>query len=292
MPIDADERSHTMTRRREVLAYGAALSGLLAGCTDEADDGSTAGDEGSNEEEESAAPESDDGDEPETEGEDEETETETDEGEEDEDDEGGDEEEDEEEEDDGGNTPEDHPAADGIDGQPTLGDPASATGTIVEFSDPGCGVCAAFHDGNFQEIERELVDPGDAAVVFRPYPVRDYDPSEPGSHALLATHDRDEAAFWELKQFYYDEHGSFGADDIYDRTAEFLNENTAVDGDAVAEDARNEAYGSEIDANLDAGMDAGAGGETPVFYLFREGEFVTEIRGNQNIDVFRTALGL
>jgi protein-disulfide isomerase len=281
-----------MTRRREVLAYGAALSALLAGCTDEGDEGSAGADETDENGEEPDAPEDtdddDDGDEPEQTT-DEESEDET--GSE----EDGTEEEDEEseaEEEDGGNTPEDHPAADGIEDQPTLGDPASATGTIVEFSDPGCGVCAAFHDGNFQEIESELVEPGEAAVVFRPYPVRDYDASEPGSHAMVATAERDEAAFWELKQFYYDEHGSFDSENIYDRTAEFLNENTSVDGDAVAEEAQDEAHQSTLEANLDAGMEAGAGGETPVFYLFREGEFVTEIRGNQNLDVFRTALGV
>lgn len=269
-----------MTRRREVLAYGAALSALLAGCTDEGDEGSAGTDEMDENGEEPDAPEdTDDGDEPEQAA-DEESEDET----------GS--EEDESEEEDGGNTPEDHPATDGIEDQPTLGDPASATGTIVEFSDPGCGVCAAFHDGNFQEIESELVEPGEAAVVFRPYPVREYDASEPGSHAMVATAERDEEAFWELKQFYYDEHGSFSSEDIYDRTAEFLNENTGVDGDAVAEEAQDEVHQSTLDTNLDAGMDAGAGGETPVFYLFREGEFVTEIRGNQNLDVFRTALGL
>ncbi|MFC6906046.1 DsbA family protein [Halalkalicoccus tibetensis] len=274
-----------MTRRREILAYGAALSALLAGCTDDGGEEGEA-DDGNGNGEEPAAPEDDADDEP-TDGAD-------DEGDEDEqaDEPEDGEEEEEEDEEEGDNTPEDHPAAEGIDDQPTLGDPASAPGTIVEFSDPSCGVCAAFHDGNFQEIESELVEPGDAAVVFRPYPVRDYEISEPGSQALLATHDRDEEAFWELKQFYYDEHGSFGLDDVYDRTAQFLNENTDVDGDAVAEDAESEAYGSELDANLDAGMDAGAGGETPVFYLFREGEFVTEIRGNQNIEVFRTALEL
>lgn len=277
-----------MTRRREVLVYGAALSALLAGCTDEGDGDSAGTSETDENGEEQSTPDGGSGDE------DGESEQSEDEGSEDEQDEANedDEESEEEEEDDGGNTPEGHAAADGIEDQPTLGDPASATGTIVEFSDPGCGICAAFHDGNFQDIESELVEPGDAAVVFRPYPVRDYDASEPGSHALVATHERDEAAFWELKQFYYDEHGSFSSDDIYDRTAEFLNENTGVDGDAVAEEARDEAHQSTLDENLDAGMEAGAGGETPVFYLFREGEFVTEIRGNQNLDVFRTALGL
>ncbi|MCH7659029.1 MAG: thioredoxin domain-containing protein [Euryarchaeota archaeon] len=277
-----------MTRRREVLVYGAALSALLAGCTDEGDGDSAGTSETDENGEEPAAPEGDESD----------TDSESDGAEEGDEADGEDaeeeseEEEDEEEEEDNGNTPDDHPAANGIEDQPTLGDPASAPATIVEFSDPGCGICAAFHDGNFQDIESELVEPGDAAVVFRPYPVRDYDASEPGSHALVATHERDEAAFWELKQFYYDNHGSFSSDDIYDRTAEFLNESTGVDGDAVAEEARDEAHQSTLDENLDAGMEAGAGGETPVFYLFREGEFVTEIRGNQNLDVFRTALGL
>lgn len=188
-------------------------------------------------------------------------------------------------------TPTDHAAARDLGSQPTLGDPASAPATIVEFSDPGCGVCAAFHDGNFQDIERELIEPGKSAFVFRPYPVREVDVSYPGSHALFATHDRDPDAFWPLVEFYYDEHGSLSEDDIYDRTASFLEENTSVNGDAVADDARSEAYSEEIDANLDTGRSAGAGGETPVFYLFDEGEFVTEVRGNQNLEVFRTALG-
>lgn len=266
-----------MTRRREILAYGAALSASLAGCTDDGGGGSEEGSAMDGSSEGSNAPDDEMGG---AEGADDDNENS-------EETEGS-----EEEEEDGGNTPDGHAAADGISDQPTLGDPSSATATIVEFSDPGCGVCAAFHDGNFQEIESELVEPGEAAVVFRPYPVRDYDASEPGSHAMVGTHDRDPEAFWALKQFYYDNHGSFDTENIYDRTAEFLNENTGVDGDTVAEEAREEAYQSELDANLDAGMEAGAGGETPVFYLFREGDFVTEIRGNQNLDVFRTALGV
>lgn len=278
-----------MTRRREVLAYGAALSALLAGCTDDGDEGSAGTDEAGENGDEPDASEDDVGDEAEQ-ADDEESE---DDDPADDDDEAETEDEDEgDEEEDGENTPDGHAAADGIGDQPTLGDPASAPATIVEFSDPSCGVCAAFHDGNFQEIESELVEPGEAAVVFRPYPVRDYDISEPGSHAMVATYEQDEEAFWELKQFYYDEHGSFDSENIYNRTAEFLNENTDVDGDAVAEEAQEEAHQSALDANLDAGMEAGAGGETPVFYLFDEGEFVTEVRGNQNLDVFRTALGL
>jgi protein-disulfide isomerase len=271
-----------MTRRRDVLAATAALSALLAGCSDDAGEGDEAG-----------TAEEDDADEPEpTETEEDGEEPEEEPGDEDEEGEEEDDEEDEEEEESVDNTPTDHDAARDLGSQPTLGDPASAPATIVEFSDPSCGVCAAFHQDTFPELESELIEPGEAALVFRPYPVRNYEIAEPGSHAMFATHDRDPDAFWDLKEFYYDEHGSFSLDDFYDRTAEFLNENTSVDGDAVAEDARNEAYASEIDANLDAGMDAGAGGETPVFYLFRDGEFVTEVRGNQNLEVFETALEL
>jgi protein-disulfide isomerase len=184
-----------------------------------------------------------------------------------------------------------HPAAASLVAEPTLGAaPGEGDGTIIAFEDPSCPSCARFERDTFPWIEAELLEPGDATFVFRGIPVV-YAWAEPATLALEATFDREPAAFWQLKTFYYAQQRRFGPDNVLDATAQFLSEETSVEGAAMVGDVEEERPRPAVEADLDAAQAADVGG-TPTFYLFRDGEFVTDVAGPQSYEVFANALGV
>ncbi len=161
---------------------------------------------------------------------------------------------------------------------------------IVAYEDPSCPRCGRFERNAYPQIRSNLVETGQAAFVYRGYPVV-YQWGKPACQALEATYAADESAFWELKDYYYAEQRGLDAGNVHDRTETFLADSTDVDAVAVVDEARNEVYDDAVQADLDAGEGAGASG-VPQFYLFRDGEFRTEISGPQDYRVFENALGL
>ena len=185
-----------------------------------------------------------------------------------------------------------HPAAAGLGDQPALGpDPAGATAVVVAFEDPSCTLCRRFELNTLPTLKSEYVDVGDLSFVFRGYPVV-YPWGEPATQALESTFAASEAAFWALKDHYYAEQDRFGTDNVLDLTEAFLAEETDVDAAGVVDDARNERHDAAVQADVEAGRAANAGGQTPIFYLFRDGAFRTKVQGPQGPDVFAAALEL
>jgi len=185
-----------------------------------------------------------------------------------------------------------HPAATGIADQPALGaDPAAATAMMIAFEDPSCTRCRRFELNTFPTLESDYVSAGDLSFVYRVYPVV-YPWGKPASQALESTFAASEDAFWALKDHYYAEQDSFDTDNVFDLTETFLAEETDVDAAGVVEDARNGRHDAAVQADLAAGRAADAGGQTPIFYLFRDGSFRTKVQGPQGADVFAAALGL
>lgn len=183
-----------------------------------------------------------------------------------------------------------HPAMAAIGDQPVLGpSPGEAEGTIVAFEDPSCPSCRRFETGAFPTIKRELVDTGDVSFVFRGVPVV-YPWGRQATHALEATLDRSEAAFWTLKELYYANQGRIARDNVLGVTRELLG-GTGVDADAVVSDVRAGTYTTAVNADVNAFRDAGGRG-TPTFFLFRDGSFVTDVVGPQSASVFRNSLGV
>lgn len=187
-----------------------------------------------------------------------------------------------------GRTVEEHPAAAGIESQPRHGDLGGHL--VVAFEDPSCARCAAFHEGTVPKIESNIVDPGKGAYAFRNYPVV-YPWGEPATQALESAFARDGDAFWSLLDYYFSNQSAFSTDDVLDRTASFLDDETALDGEAVANDARDEAHGDAVQADLDAADEAGLGKTTPTVLLFEDGEYVTTASGSISYDVIARALG-
>jgi protein-disulfide isomerase len=185
-----------------------------------------------------------------------------------------------------------HPAATGLADQPALGPPpADATAVVVAFEDPSCTLCRRFETNTFPTLRSEYIEAGDLSFVFRGYPVV-YPWGEPAVQALESTFAASESAFWALKDHYYAEQDAFGTGNVLDRTGTFLAEETDVDAASVVDDARNGRHDAAVQADVEAARAADAGGQTPIFYLFRDGAFRTKVQGPQGADVFAAALEL
>ncbi|WP_435077768.1 DsbA family protein [Halococcus sp. AFM35] len=183
-----------------------------------------------------------------------------------------------------------HPAAAALAGQPFLGPaPGAARGTIIAFEDPSCHNCRRFNENTFPELESKLVAPGEASFVYRNFP-HAFAWGKPAMQALEATLARGEEPFWALEHHYFATQEEFSEENVLDRTREFLTAETGVDAAAVVADAEAKKFDMAVQRDTDAGNAAGVV-STPTFYLFRDGKFLTEVRGAQSYQVFAQALG-
>jgi predicted DsbA family dithiol-disulfide isomerase len=223
------------------------------------------------------------------------------EGEEDEDDEEGEEDDEEGEEDDEegeeddeeeeGGPDLDHPSTENMGHSPVLGpDPETADATIVMFDDPACPACAQFEADVFPDLQTH-VDAGELSIVWRGMAVIE-DWSDAALQVQWATYERDVDAFWDLREYAFEIQDDIDSgEDAIDRLIEYLEESTSIDTDAIRTEATDSAYSQRPALDEDAASRAGVDA-TPYFFLFREGEFRTEIRGIEDYRVFASALEL
>lgn len=192
----------------------------------------------------------------------------------------------------------DHPALAALDGEPALGPaPGDAPGLVVGFEDPSCINCRRFEQGALPKLRSEHVATGQLTFVYRVLPIT-YPWGKPATQALESTYaaareagaGRDAPAFWGLKDHYYAEQDAFSTENVLERTETYLADETDLDAGAVVDAARENRHDDLVQADIAAANEAGAR-LTPTFYLFRDGEFRTEVRGAQGYDVFATALG-
>lgn len=183
-----------------------------------------------------------------------------------------------------------HPISQDIDAWPHRGpDPFEAPATLVVLDDPSCSRCAAFHQNTISELTANYVEAGELSIANRPYPVV-YQWGEPASHALEATIDRNEAAFWGLLEHYFEDQSSFNTNNVLAETETWLGNNTDLDAAAVVDDAREEAFADRIEATLSAAEAVGAGGVTPATFAFVDGELQTSLNGSQSTETIETVL--
>jgi protein-disulfide isomerase len=185
----------------------------------------------------------------------------------------------------------DHPAATALGTQPFLGPAPDGTGALmIAFEDPSCYNCERFNANTFPKLESGPIADGELTYVYRNFPYA-FPWGEPAMQALEATLARSEPAHWALKAHYFAEQSKFGGENVLDRTEEFLTSETDVDAAAVVADAETTSFAEAVRTDVDAGEAAGVV-STPTFYLFDDGQFLTEVRGAQSYDVFASALGL
>ncbi|PSP88430.1 hypothetical protein BRC90_07455 [Halobacteriales archaeon QS_4_69_34] len=139
-------------------------------------------------------------------------------------------------------------------------------------------------------MESGPITDGELTYIYRNFPYA-FPWGEPAMQALEATLARSEPAHWALKAHYFAEQSKFGGGNVLDRTEAFLASETDVDAAAVVADAEAKAFVEAVRTDIDAGEAAGVV-STPTFYLFDDGQFLTEVRGAQSYDVFASALGL
>ncbi|MGB9931233.1 thioredoxin domain-containing protein [Haloarcula amylolytica] len=187
-----------------------------------------------------------------------------------------------------GESIDDHPAAADLEAQPRRGELGGHV--VLAFEDPSCPTCRRFHENTLPDIRENIVDTGKGAYVVRTYPVI-YPWGEPATQALESTFARDSEAYWSLFDHYFAEQSSFDPDNVLERTATFLTDETEVDGEAVASDARNRAHDDAVQADIRAAEDAGLGETTPIILLFEDGEFVTKVNGSVSYELIAEALG-
>jgi protein-disulfide isomerase len=187
-----------------------------------------------------------------------------------------------------------HPAGRQLADQPFLGPPpGEATGTIVAFEDPSCPTCARFERETVPQIRENLTEPGDATFVFRGIPVV-YEWGGPATRALEAAFATDPDAFWALAEHYFANQSRFQGertDVVYAWTEDALEAETSVDAAAVVETAQAGDADAAVGVDLDASETADVR-VTPTVFLFRDGEFRTQVRGMARYDVIAGALGL
>ncbi|MEF8782463.1 MAG: thioredoxin domain-containing protein [Haloarculaceae archaeon] len=188
-----------------------------------------------------------------------------------------------------------HPAATGLEGQPTLGpDPAEAPAVIVAYEDPSCPRCASFETEVVPQLRSEHVESGDLSLAFRGYPVV-YEWGQPATRALEAAYDRSADAHWALAEHYFRSQDDFRYGDlseVYPKTERVLDEATDIDGKTVVREAEDGVYDDAVQTDLDAGQAAGAGQTTPHLFLFRDGVYQTKASGYVSVDVITSALQL
>lgn len=82
--------------------------------------------------------------------------------------------------------------------EPTLG-PDTAKVTIIEFSDPYCGACRAFHLETKPMLEETYGD--DIRLVFKTFPLKEK--HMVAINAMMCAHEQD--SFWELTDMVFEE---------------------------------------------------------------------------------------
>lgn len=183
----------------------------------------------------------------------------------------------------------DHPSAIGAENDPRLGPPPTeAEMGIILFSEPSCPYCRDFHEEVYDQMKEELIDTGRLSYIYRPYPKVD-EWATPASYGLLATWERDESAFPQFKRYYYDNPGEARAGTA-EKTATFLNENTDVDGDAVAEAMNQLEQVSNLSESMDAAKEAGMT-TIPSYTILRGTAVVTTATGSQSYANIKRMLG-
>lgn len=182
-----------------------------------------------------------------------------------------------------------NPVAEGVDSRPRLGPPRAETAiTLVAFDDPSCPSCSSLHDGAFQRIRSEWIAEERATLYSRAYYfVHDW--ARPAVNALLETHERDPAAYWDLKAAYYEHQDELDEETVVERTGGLLDEiGATVDPEPVTTAARERTHESAIAADDEAATAAGIDG-VPTVFVFREGTFVTTL-GDDRFEAYESAV--
>jgi len=153
-----------------------------------------------------------------------------------------------------------------LSGQPVLGSP-DAPAEIAVFEDFKCPACQFFDAEVMPQVERELVETGQARVYFLNFPFIGPD-STTAAIAGECVYEQDPAAFWDYKTFVFRAQGPESEEWA---TPAFLadiarNNLPGIDADALQSCIEDETYAERVAAEREMGDAAGVQG-TPSVYV-------------------------
>ncbi len=149
--------------------------------------------------------------------------------------------------------------------QPMLGD-ESAPAEIAVFEDFKCPACQFFDAEVMPQIERELIDTGQARIYFINYPFIGPD-STTAAIAGECVYRQDNAAFWDYKTFVFRSQGPESEQWATPATlADIARTNVpSIDADALQSCIEAETHAEQVSADRAMGESAGVGGTPTVF---------------------------
>lgn len=132
-----------------------------------------------------------------------------------------------------------------LDGNPSKG-PKDAPVTIVEFSDFQCPYCSRAYTTLKTQVLPEYGDK--VRLVYKNFPLSFHNWAELSGIATECAYDQDEAAFWTLYSYYFDNQREVTAENIKDKTIEALKDSKVdiakwtkcYDGKETADRVRND----------------------------------------------------
>lgn len=184
----------------------------------------------------------------------------------------------------------DHPGMTGAENDPVIGPPPDeAEMGLLMFTEPSCPYCREWHNKNWDQMQEELIDPGRLSVLVRPYPkVEEW--AKPVAYAMLEIGDRDEEAFVTFMEWAYTNYGEFSVVDAAETSGKFLNENTSVDGDAVAKAVNEFDRIDDLMETMEAARSAGMT-TIPGYGIIRDGEMIETTSGATSYSNMKRMLG-
>ena len=149
-----------------------------------------------------------------------------------------------------------------LDDSPSKG-PKDAAVTIVEFSDFQCPYCSRAYNTLKNQVLKEYE--GKIRVVYKNFPLSFHKWAEPAGVATMCAFDQDEAAFWVLYSYYFDNQREITPENLKEKTLGALTE-TKVDADKFSDCFDNKKTADRIRADMAQGQSVGVTG-TPAFLI-------------------------
>jgi protein-disulfide isomerase len=169
---------------------------------------------------------------------------------------------------------------------PVLGSTA-AKFTIFEFGDFQCPSCDYWFKTQGQSVIQNLVNTGEAKMVWRDFIIYDSDSRLAASAAYAAG---EQGKFWEFHDLLYSNQGTANSGWVTQQLMVNFAQRLGLNVPEFTQSMNSGKYNSLIDSNFQAGVQVGIQGTPTFFVVGPTGQYVT-ISGPQPESVFQQAIG-
>ena len=173
-----------------------------------------------------------------------------------------------------------------VDDDAVMGD-ASATVTLIEFTDYQCPFCARFFTQAFPQIKKNYIDTGKVKYVVRDFPLSFHQNAQKAGEATECADDQ--GKFWEMHDTLFNKQGEWSnASDLaatFGTYAGDLKLNVSTFADCLS----SGKYADEVQKDMADGSAAGIDG-TPGFWVVGKDGKGEQISGAQPYANFAAAI--